>query len=85
MAEPLDPQAMSNEEGAQRLADISEQIEEAGAELRALSPSDPPGDVAAAIRHLYLITDQHTLMLESLRRRLERLEAASAPSDPEAS
>jgi len=58
-------------------------MEDVGAELRTLSPSDPPGDVAAAIRHLYLITDQHTLMLESLRRRIERLEAASAPPEPD--
>ena len=35
-------------------------MEEVGAELRALSPVDPSGDVAAVIRHLYLITDQHT-------------------------
>jgi hypothetical protein len=84
MAEPIDPQSMSNEEGAQRLADISRQIEDVGAELRALSPSDPSGDVAAAIRHLYLITDQHALMLESLRRRLERLEEASASPEPDA-
>jgi hypothetical protein len=84
-AEPLDPQSMSNEEGAQRLTDISRQMEDAGAELRALAPSDPPGDLAAAIRHLYLITDQHALMLESLRRRIERMEEASAPPEPDAS
>ena len=60
MAEPLDPQSMSNEERAQRLADTSRHMEEVGAELRALSPVDPSGDVAAVIRHLYLITDQHT-------------------------
>jgi hypothetical protein len=39
--------------------------------------------VAAVIRHLYLITDQHTLMLESLRRRVERLEAGRAPPQPD--
>ena len=83
-AEPIDPQSMSNDEGAQRLADISRQMEDAGAELRALSPSDPPGDLAAAIRHLYLITDQHALMLESLRRRIERMEEPSAPPEPDA-
>jgi hypothetical protein len=83
MAEPLDPQSMSNEEGAQRLADTSRQMEEIGAELRALSPVDPAGDVAAVIRHLYLITDQHTLMLESLRRRVERLEEGLAPPKPD--
>jgi hypothetical protein len=83
MAEPLDPQSMSNEEGAQRLADTSQHIEEVGAELRALSPADPSGDVAAVIRHLYLITDQHTLLLESLRRRVERLEEGSAPPKPD--
>jgi hypothetical protein len=82
MAEPLDPQSMSNEEGAQRLADASRQMEEIGAELRALSPAEPLGDVAAVIRHLYLITDQHTLMLESLRRRVEHLEEGSAPPKP---
>jgi hypothetical protein len=83
MAEPLDPQSMSNEEGAQRLADTSRHMEEVGAELRALSPTDPSGDMAAVIRHLYLITDQHTLMLESLRRRVERLEAGSTPPQPD--
>ena len=83
MAEPLDPQSMSNEEGAQRLADTSRHMEEVGAELRALSPADLSGDVAEVIRHLYLITDQHTLMLESLRRRVERLEAGSAPPQPD--
>jgi hypothetical protein len=83
MAEPLDPQSMSNEEGAQRLADTSRQMEEIGAELQALSPADPSGDVAAVIRHLYLITDQHTLLLESLRRRVERLEEGSAPPKPD--
>jgi hypothetical protein len=81
MAAPLDPQSMSNEEGAQRLADTSRQMEAIGAELRALA--DPSGDVAAVIRHLYLITDQHTLMLESLRRRVERLEEGSAPPEPD--
>jgi hypothetical protein len=83
MAEPLDPQSLSNEEGAQRLADTSRQMAEIGAELRALSPVDPSGDVAAVIRHLYLITDQHTLMLESLRRRVERLEEGRAPPPPD--
>jgi hypothetical protein len=39
--------------------------------------------VAAVIRHLYLITDQHTLMLESLRRRVERLEEGRAPPTPD--
>jgi hypothetical protein len=43
MAAPLDPQAMSNEEGAQRLADTSRHMAESGAELRALSPADPSG------------------------------------------
>ncbi len=74
---------MSDEEGAQRLADTSRQMEAIGAELRALSPADLSGDVAAVIRHLYLITDQHTLMLESLRRRVERLEEGSAPPQPD--
>jgi hypothetical protein len=74
MAEPLDPQSMSNEEGAQRLADTSRHMEEI---------ADPAGDVAAVIRHLYLITDQHTLMLESLRRRVERLEEGRAPPTPD--
>ena len=83
MAAPLDPQSMSDEEGAERLADTSRQMAEIGAELRALSPADPSGDVAAVIRHLYLITDQHTLMLESLRRRVERLEEGSAPPTPD--
>jgi hypothetical protein len=83
MAEPLDPQSMSNEEGAQRLADTSGQMEEIGAELRALSPADPCSDVAAVIRHLYLITDQHALMLESLRRRVERLEEGRALPTPD--
>jgi hypothetical protein len=83
MAEPLDPQSMSNEEGEQRLAEITQQVEDVAAELRALSPPDPSGDVAAAIRHLYLITDQHTLVLESLRRRIERLEEASALPEPD--
>jgi hypothetical protein len=83
MAEPLDPQSMSTEEGAQRLADTSRHMAEVGAELRALSPADLSGDVAEVIRHLYLITDQHTLMLESLRRRVERLEAGSAPPQPD--
>ena len=83
MAGPLDPQSMSNEEGAQRLADTSRHMEAIGAELRALSPADPSGDVAAVIRHLYLITDQHTLMLESLRRWVERLEAGSTPPQPD--
>jgi hypothetical protein len=83
MAVPLDLQSMSNEEGAQRLADTSRQMEAIGAELRALSPADPSGDVAAVIRHLYLITDRHTLMLESLRRRVERLEEGSAPPEPD--
>ena len=83
MAEPLDPQSMSNDEGAQRLADTSRHMAEVGAELRALSPADLSGDVAAVIRHLYLIADQHALMLESLRRRVERLEAGSAPPPPD--
>ena len=83
MAAPLDPQSVSDEEGAQRLADTSRQMEEIGAALRALSPADPSGDVAAVIRHLYLITDQHTLMLESLRRRVERLEEGRAPPKPD--
>jgi hypothetical protein len=84
MAEPIDPQSMSNEEGEQRLTEITRRMEEAGAELRALSPSDPSGDLAETIRHLYLITDQHALMLESLRRRIERLEEARAAPDPDA-
>ena len=83
MAEPLNPQSLSNEEGAQRLADTSRQMAEVGAELRALSAADPSGDVAAVIRHLYLITDQHALMLESLRRRVERLEEGSTPPQPD--
>jgi hypothetical protein len=84
MAEPLDPQSMSNEEGEQRLTEITRRMEAAGDELRALSPSDPTGDLAETIRHLYLITDQHALMLESLRRRIERIEEASAPPEPDA-
>ena len=52
MAEPLDPQSMSNEEGAQRLADTSRHMEEVGAELRARLPTDPSGDIAEVIRHL---------------------------------
>jgi len=84
MAEPLDPQSMSNEEGEQHLTEVTRRMAEVGAELRALSPSDPSGDLAETIRHLYLITDQHALMLESLRRRIERLEEARASPDPDA-
>jgi hypothetical protein len=84
MAEPLDPQSMSNEEGEQRLAEITQQVKDVDTELRALSPADPSGELAAAIRHLYLITDQHTLVLESLRRRIERIEEASAPPESDA-
>ena len=83
-AEPIDPQSMSNEEGEQRVAEITRRMEEVRAELTALSPADPSGELAAAIRHLYLITDQHTLIVESLRRRLERIEEASAPPEPDA-
>jgi hypothetical protein len=75
---------MSNEEGEQRLAEITQQVKDVDTELRALSPADPSGELAAAIRHLYLITDQHTLVLESLRRRIERLEEASAPPESDA-
>jgi hypothetical protein len=84
MAEPIDPQSMSNEEGEQRLTEITRRMEEVGAEIRALSPTDPSGDLAETIRHLYLITDQHALMLESLRRRIEHLEEARASPDPDA-
>jgi hypothetical protein len=84
MAEPIDPQSMSNEEGEQRVAEITRRMEEVRAELTALSPADPSGELAAAIRHLYLITDQHTLIVESLRRRIERIEEASAPPAPDA-
>jgi hypothetical protein len=83
MAAPLDPQSLSDEEGAQRLADTSRHMAEIGAELRALSPADPSGEVAAVIRHWYLITDQHTLLLESLRRRVARLEDGRAPPQPD--
>jgi hypothetical protein len=65
MADPIDLQPMSHDEAAPRLADISRQMADVGAELRALSPSAPSGDVAAAIRPLSRITDQHTPMLES--------------------